>query len=218
MKITTYSFIVSIAQSRNWVNFRKFAPLVGLLAILTGCGEKVLEKASSTIEKQVSPEVTPTTEKKSKPETSGEILATENIRKIESSDLYKQVEPMTVKLPEQGVNESTTSTSPSLKSFMSEQKKEIGYAVLKALSCVPENGASYKLTFRKGNPLVTVPSLEVCQSERIKIAETLANRGSTTFTDTILDLQQTNGSTGSNGIFVNLIQGPGFGENPFEEK
>ena len=202
------SFTPSVVQERSGANFKKVPPLGALLLFLGSCAQQVEKKAAPVVEKAVEHN-TGKVEEKVGPS------ASLFITKIKKSTLYKTVEPMSVKLPTQGNNEATTSALPDFASLSAKQKNEIGYRTIKALSCDEKNG-QFPLSFMTGEPLAIFPTFEDCQGKIIETSTTLMNRGSTTFQNSIVDLQQKNGSTGTNGLFINLIQGEGFGENPLE--
>jgi hypothetical protein len=202
------SFTPSVVQERSGANFKKVAPLGALLLFLGSCAQQVEKKAAPVVEKAVEHN-TGKVEEKVGPS------ANLFITKIKKSTLYKTVEPMSVKLPTQGNNEATTSASPDFASLSAKQKNEIGYRTIKVLSCNEKDG-KFSLAFNTGKPLVNFKSIKDCEESQLKTTETLMNRGSITFPDSIVDLQQQRGSTGTNGLFINLIQGEGFGENPLE--
>ena len=195
--------------------------MAGSLLFLPSCGIKVEEKAATVLEKATEQVVKspPDAEKAlEKPAKAAEDSAIDLIQNIEASEAYKNVNAIAVSIVKEGGNEATTSESFDRSKLDAEKKmKVIGLPTLKALSCPKKNG-QYPLSFTTGEPLNTFSTLEKCLAAKIKIGQDIMNLGSITFPDSIVDLQQKRGATGTNGLFINLIQGAGFGENPFDKK
>lgn len=211
IEISTSNLLSRVKQLKI-VSVKKIVPIAGLLLMLTGCSEKVAEKIAPVVEKAVE-NTTPAVEKVAENPTS----AVERIQDIEDRSAYKQVKSIVVKIPKEGGNEATTSSRLDLSSLPNEEKKVIAYATIKASIC-NKIGDQYLLAFNVGEPLAKYPSLEECEKQRIEIGEAVINSWNITFPDTIVDLQQKDGATGSEGIFIQLIQGAGLGQNPFDKK
>ncbi|MCS6267714.1 MAG: hypothetical protein H2174_09135 [Vampirovibrio sp.] len=188
------------AQARSGMNFKKgvAAFVTSSLFLLGGCGQQVVEKVTPTAEKTVE-------------KTAAAELSTQAIMKRILTIRDSAITPIKVKLPQGRENGATMSKPVNVSSLTNQQRINIADSIIKASNCKANNVAGVETRYYtlgdNDKVINSYPTLTECGKAVYTIASQIVEKGSASTDNARLDLQQEKGSTGNEGMFINVING-----------
>jgi hypothetical protein len=207
------------AQSRSGANGKiSFASFVtGSLLFLTACGQQAVKETTPVVQKTVAAEVAPIVEKQTEKaastaekELTPDLIAV-IVKRVDGIQADSSIQPISFEPPPTPKNEASVADFVNPRGLSKEKRIEIGSGIIKASKCKEQNGSWLYTLDPNQNAIASYPTKEGCKLGVFRTADTVIIRGRVEMPpDSSVVLKKLINTSEDQGYVLQVNQAPGL--------